>query len=455
MNRKSLIRIAIFAYAILNVVNYFWPSKLVFFASIALLIFILPQALVNMPKVNKWICIVLFVLGAVLMIYAGAGPEDWIKGFLKNGLLIALFVCAPLLNAPFTYYDYQSELKNIVKSYMQTMIPFYLLIAIPTHIFAALTGFAAFAIMYKLFLDISKLYNSEDIFVSTLGRSYSTSGFWGTSWVSVMLVVTELGIPWYRIIPVGLLFTAVSIFINLASIKLKMLKEPGRYPRLQPDKDTVVDWPKLYMMLGLAVLIVSITLVINVYTRWNLLAIVPLVAFAFPLVTALLQKKMPEYKNSFKDYFDKSLYKSQTEVTLFTAAGFLGVSLEISGVSDLIPHLIPGFLTEYPPLLIASLMLLLIIPGQIGIHPVATGTAMVAAIEPASIGMAVPTFAWTIIGAWLLSNLLSPFSALNLTLSGLSGRPSWQVGLGLNWRYGMVCLIVYSLMVSIIGPHLI
>jgi len=454
MNKNFLIRIAVFSYAFLNVLYYFFQYKPIYYLSIAVLFYVLSQAFINMPKVNKRVCIGLFVLGAALMVYAGAGPAVWIKGLGKNGLLIALFVCAPMLNMPFTYADYQSELNNVAKCYMHTMIPFYLLISIPTHIFGALTGFAAFAIMYNLFLETSKLYNSEDIFISSLGRSYSTSGFWGTSWASVLLVVTELGIPWYRIIPIGMIFSVVSFAINLFSIKLKMMKEPGRYPRLERDQNTVVHWNKIYMMLILAVLIVSVTLIINVTTGWNLLAIVPLVSFTFPLVVALLQKKIPEYKKGLAVFYDKSLYKCQTETTLFTAAGFLATALDVSGVSDKIPHLIPGFLIDYPPLLIASLMLLLIIPGQLGIHPVAVGTAMVTAIVPASIGLSVPTFAWTIICAWLLSNMLSPFSALNLTLAGLADRPSWSVGVGLSWRYGIVCLIVYTTMVSIIGPML-
>jgi hypothetical protein len=128
--------------------------------------------------------------------------------------------------------------------------------------------------------------------------------------------------------------------------------------------------------------------------------------------------------------------------------------MDVSGVSAHIPQLIPRFLINYPPLLIISLMLLLIIPGQLGIHPVATGTAMVAAIVPASIGLTVPTFAWTVICAWLLSNMLSPFSGLNLTLSGLADRPSWEIGMGLSWRYGVVCILVYTLMISVLGPIL-
>jgi len=454
MNRQIFVRISVFGFAFLSILNYFFPSPLFFYPSIIVLFCVLSQSMVNMPKVNRSVCLGLFLIGMALMIYAKASPLQWINGLGKNGLLIGLFVCAPLLHLPFNYVDYQTELKNIAKSYMHTMIPFYFLIAIPTHIFAALTGFAAFAIMYNLFLETSKLYNSEDIFIATLGRSYSTSGFWGTSWVSVMLVVSELGIPWYKIIPVGLVFTAVSIAVNLISIKIKMIKEPDRYPRLEKDPDTVVNWRRVFTMLFLAVSIVLITLFINVTTKWNLLAIVPLVGFFYPPLIALVQKKIPEYRKGLYNYYDKSLYKSQNEVTLFTAAGFLAAALEISGVSSLIPKLIPSFLIQYPPLLIASLMLLLIIPGQLGIHPVATGTAMVAAIVPSAIGLSTPTFAWTIICAWLLSNMLSPFSALNLTLSGLSNRPSWSVGLGLNWRYGLVCLVLYSIMVSIIGPML-
>ena len=99
-------------------------------------------------------------------------------------------------------------------------------------------------------------------------------------------------------------------------------------------------------------------------------------------------------------------------------------------------------------------MLLLIIPGQLGVHPVATGTTMVATIVPAAIGLTVPVFAQTIICAWLLSNMMSPFSALNLTLSGLSGKSSFYTGLKLNWRYGVVCILVYSVMILVFGPLL-
>ncbi len=452
--KDKLLRVSVFLYALLNVVYYFFSWKPIFYAAIICLFYALAVSLFNMPKVNLLVCIGLFLAAAVLMIYAKANFFQWLTGLGKNGLLIALFTCGPLLNLPFTYEDYQSELKNIAKLHMHTLIPFALLIAVPTHIFAALTGFAAFSIMYNLFLETSKLYDAEDIFISTLIRSYSTSGFWGTSWVSVMLVVSELHIPWYRVILVGLIFAVVSVGINLTSIKIAMLRHPGRYPTLAPDKDTVVEWRKIWIMFGLAVSIVLVTLVTNQSLGWNLLAIVPLVSMLFPLVCALIQNKKPQLKQGLRTYYDKSLFKARTEVFLFTAAGLLAYALDISGVGARIPGLIPHALIDYPVLLVMSLMLLVILPGQLGVHPVATGTTLVATIVPATIGLTVPTFAMTIICAWLLSNMLSPFSALNLTMAGLCGKNSWYTGLKLNWRYGLVCLALYSVMILTIGPLL-
>lgn len=452
--KNTLLRICVFAFAILNVIYYFFPWRIFFYPAIALLLYILIVSPFSLSKSGRAVVLGLFAVAIALMIYAGATPLQWMKGLLKNGLLIALFTCGPLLHLPFTYEDYQSELINVAKLYMHSLIPFCFLIAIPTHIFAALTGFAAFAIMYHLFLNTSKLYNAEDIFVSTLGRSYSTSGFWGTSWASVMLVVSELGVAWHKLILVGLVFTAVSIAINLGSVKIKLLRDPTRYPSPMPDKDTVVHWKYIRMMALLAVAIVLVTLFVNRATGWNLLAIVPLVGLVFPPVVALLQRKQQAMKEGIRRYADVSLYKCRMEVCLFTAAGLLAYALDISGVGALIPGLIPGALIGRPYWLMIALMLLVIVPGQFGIHPVAVGTTLVATVSPAAIGLSVPAFGLTVICAWLLSNMLSPFSALNITLAGLSGKSTFTTGLKLNWLYALVCLFVYAGMILLLAPLL-
>jgi hypothetical protein len=180
--------------------------------------------------------------------------------------------------------------------------------------------------------------------------------------------------------------------------------------------------------------------------------IIPIVSIIFPILCALLQKHTPEYKTGMKKYYDKSLLKVQSEVTLFTAAGFLGKALELSGVGELLPNLLPHWMYQYPALLMMALMLIIIVPSLIGVHPVVTGTALVTAIVPAAIGMSSMTFALTILTGWLLGILLSPFSATSLITSGFTGKTSWSIALGLNGKFGFACVVIFSLIISIIGP---
>lgn len=454
MLKDNILRLFVFIYAAFNLLYYFLPLDFLFHISTGILIYILVSSMIELPNSSRAAIGGLFSCSAILMISSGATWEQWITGLGKNGLLVAMFTFAPLLHLPFSFDDYQQELKNVAKAHMHTLVPFNFLIALATHMFAALTGFAAFAIMYHLFLHISRLYDAEDIFISTLGRSYATSGFWGTSWVSVALVVSELHIPWYRLIAVGTIFTLVSIVIILLSIKLKMIRNPRRFPTLTPDKDATVDWRRVWIMIGLSISIVAAILILSLISGWSLLAIVSLVGLIFPVLIALIQKKGKEYRQGTKDYASKFLIKARVNTCIFSTAGLLAYALEISKVGEKIPGLIPSAFMGVPYMLVLTLMLLIIIPGQFGIHPVATGTTLVAVIVPSMLGLTVPEFALAIICAWLLSNMLSPFSALNLTLSGLSDRSTWQTGLKLNWAYGLTCLLVYSILIFVLAPFL-
>ncbi|MBZ4653466.1 MAG: hypothetical protein JG781_805 [Peptococcaceae bacterium] len=77
--------------------------------------------------------------------------------------------------------------------------------------------------------------------------------------------------------------------------------------------------------------------------------------------------------------------KVNNEMVLFTAAGFLGKSLEFAGVSKIIPQLIPSWLSQYHFLSILFLMLIIVLVSLTGIHPVVTGSTLVGAIDPLSV----------------------------------------------------------------------
>lgn len=454
LQKHTLLRAFILFYSLLNLLYYFLPLFPLHVVNCVLILAILALSLGNLPKSSLIAVGALLLLSAGLMIYSRADMRSWMDALTRNGLLTALFTFGNLLHIPFRFNTYQMELKNVAKLYMHSILTFHLMVSIPTHTFAAITGFATLGIMYHLFHETSNLYKADDEFIATLVRSYASSGFWGTSWVSVMLVVQELHIPWPRLILLAIPFTVTAFAINLASLKLRMLRSPGCYPTLKPDSDTVVDWRKIIIMATMILIIVGTTLVANLITGWSLLAIVPLVSLIFPPLAALVQRKGQRYREELKDFGQVGLFRSRTNVCLFTAAGLLAHALDISGVGEAIGQLIPSFLTRWPALMAMAIMLLIIIPGQLGIHPVAIGTTLVTTINPAAVGLTVPSFALAIICGWLLSNMTSPFSAINLTMSGITGKNSWYTGLKLNWRYSLVCLVTFGFMIPWLSPLL-
>jgi len=114
----------------------------------------------------------------------------------------------------------------------------------------------------------------------------------------------------------------------------------------------------------------------------------------------------------------------------------------------MIPRLIPDWMSQYPALLIASIMLLMILPSLAGVHPVAIGTALATTVVPESIGLTKFSFALTIVAGWAFAIQFSPFSAVSLIAGGLVNRFPWEISLGLSGKYGVFCVILFSFILA-------
>ncbi len=445
--------IAVILFAGLRLSNYFINNSLLEYLSAGVLLFIIVQAMPKLDKSSRWVVSGLFLFGAVLLLASGASLRLWTVAFLKNANVATMLICVPLMSLPFFYEDYQSELKVVAQTKMQSMLGFCLLTSLCTHLLGVLISVGAIAIIYELLSPHAKLYKSEDTFLATIMRSYSSSGFWSPAWASMVLINSQLQVSWLSLIPIGLAFSAIFMGLDLSFIAVKIKRNPERYPRLQAEEGAVVNWRKIYTMLLLAVALIGSIILGNIVTPWDLLIIISIVAIIFPLATGLLQKHMPAYKKGMANFYGKSLIKVQSQCALFTAAGFLGKALDAAGIGAVLPRFLPDWLTSYPVLMIAAIMLLLILPAMVGIHPVATGTALLSAVTPAALGLDLMSFTLTILTGWLLATFLSPLTSTSLILSGCCGRPSWSL-LNLNKVFGPVALILFSILIAVAGPLL-
>jgi hypothetical protein len=300
----------------------------------------------------------------------------------------------------------------------------------------------------------AQLYDAHEPFLRTTMRSYCSSGFWSPAWASVIIYTVVPGVEWLKIIPAGIAFAIIFNAINLASVYIEKKRNPGRYPDIMPDEGAVLNKKMLFTMLVLALSMIGLIIVLNAATGWDIMLAVTIVSLLFPIGVALVQSHTKELKREAVKFYNQPLVKVRDQVALFTLAGFLGKALDYAGFGALLTGLLPEWLKAAPALMVCALSLLMILPACIGIHPGASGTAIVAALTPAALGLTSYTFGLTILFGWLMAIMMAPFSAVALILSAATGRNNFALSIGMNWKYCIVCLVIFSLLISFVGPLL-
>jgi hypothetical protein len=319
---------------------------------------------------------------------------------------------------------------------------------------AVMISIGAMMLSYTLMRPLAAAYNAEKPFLRTISRSYFCSGFWSPAWGTVIIYSVHTDVEWVRVIPVGVAFSLLFVAMNLLPIYLSCKRDPEQYqPSAPPPGKTTDTRMVMAVPITIALMIGSIV-VLNVTTGWDLMLVVTVVAVCFPLVSALVQRLTDAYKTQMGSYFRVSLPKVREQVILFSLAGFLGRALDISGVGLALAAMLPDWLRYTPPLMVAALVLIMMIPSFIGIHPTAMGTAMVTILEPAALGLSSYTFALAMLLGWVVANMVAPFSVVAMMLSGANGQSTFDNSLFLNWKFAVVSITVYSLLISVIGPML-
>lgn len=441
-------RLAAALFAVTYLVNYFLDSPVLDNLSVLLIIVLVVQALPDLPKPSLRVCLGLFLIGGLILILKGAPPVLWLAALVKNAGLITLFVAVPLISIPLFYDDYESELKNVALRHLSSVWGFCLLIVIISHLLGVIISIGAVPLVYQLFKNNARLYNAEKLFLAAILQGYMTTGFWSPAWASIAVVTHNLQIPWIRIVPWGILFSILCISLCLFLIHLKIRGNRALYQDLIPDTSVTVNWVKILTLVLIIACFIGAIITLDIVTSWELLVIIPFVSVLVPVLAAVLLKKGPELKTGVQNYYNNSLLKVKNEVVLFTAAGFLGKALEVSRIGELIPGLLPSWLQYYPLITVFILILIMLAVSLPGIHPIVSGSALVGAIDPLSLGLSPFVFGLIILTGWAISILLSPFSAISMIVGGLEGVPSWNISLGINLTYGVLFLLLMGGLLS-------
>jgi DcuC family C4-dicarboxylate transporter len=413
----------VFALPILFLITSFFPSDQgnILLSLCSFILFLLYLPIVK--GFAKIVALLLVGMGILVLSFYHAQPHIWLSSFSKNTDLLSLFLLVPLLGIPLRLGGYLDSIEYFFTRYISTMDQSYILTLILTYIMAIIMNLGAVPFIYQM-TNFSRDEALKKVRVIALSRGFILSIFWSPYFVSVALVTSYFKIKWIEILPIGFFMSTIGFVIGWIVFRLSDRMEMHNPIK---KKHFSIEVEKMHHRKLWGMLSISLIMVVSIFfleRLWHIsnIAVVSFVSLLLPFIYGLITRKFADLKIPMIAHFYEIAERMKVEILLFTSAGFFAQTILLSNIG----HFIPEFFSHLgimSPLGISSFIVLTtILLSIIGIHPVViVGTLSAALSTNISLLSINHLLAFTLIGCWAISVIVSPFSGLNLSLSGISG----------------------------------
>jgi len=430
MTKTKVLSALLFVYLATFIYNTFFP------ADIARYVMFVPLALVHflafgaVKRVNKVISGILTVLGVLLLAGNGAKAADWVKAWLNNAPLICLLLTVALFTIPLYFEPYHDVLNKSFARFVRSPFQFYAITLSFTTALASLLSVASLPFVYNLLKETAARYRDGAV-AKSLIRATAINMFWSPAYISLAVVMQYSGVSWFAILPSGLVLALAAYLTALAFGAAEFRGKAG--PRADGGQNGSAAI-LLKLLVQMAILMVFIA-ALQYFTGKSALVTVPRVSLTGPLLLALIFSRLGVFAARLREYFAVTLPNAYGEVILFTSFGFFGYALGMSEIKSYIPLAIQYLGFDTPLTLIALITFLTTFPCLFGVHPIITISTVAIALPPGSVALTDIQMAGALLLAYVCYGTLSPFSAVNLVIVGLTKENPLEASLRRNWLF--------------------
>lgn len=411
--------------------NSFYPREFLTILMGISVIIIFFIAFPDTGSFNRYVSLLLILIGSVILINNNGTLTDYKLGLIKNGGLISLLFSVPLLGIAFYYDDYQGFVLDLTERYMNSNYSFYYMTVLIINILGMLLNLASMPIVYQLLTNTSQNY-SKDLFYKALTRGFTANILWSPNFISVAVVIQYLEIPWQKMAAVGLLLAVVANIVGI--ILERIINKPQYRTEKFTDFSNGQKGKNVLKLIALLFLLIVFIITLESLTGKSILVVLPLVAFVFPLVLAVILTKIDIFIARFREFFNNLANKGE-EFILFSAIGYFGYALSISNIDKYITVVINelGFNNEF--ILLPFIVLVITILSLIGVHPIIGISTIAVALPVSQLPLTVAQMAAAFLLSYSLYHLLSPFSAVSLVMTDMTGESPFNANIKLNIIY--------------------
>lgn len=416
---------------------------------IIFILLVLISGLTIAKGTSLYMSIVGLVIGHIVWFSYDMGGDIWFDAITKNLPLAILFVMVPVLSIPLKYGGYLEAFNYYVSKYSHRTKSLFFILSSFVFTLGSITNLGSVRVTHVLLEDV-KFPNK--FLASVYASGFATCITWSPYFGSVNLILYYTHVSFYKYLIFGFVMGVLALIVgNLLFIRDKSLQEEVK-ANIKVISSTENDGTNKLKQLALVLIGLLVLVVIGekFFEFSNMMLLVSLIAFFYSALWSILINKFKEFLKSMKTYY-KSVLQVKNEVIFFLSVGFFGVIIAntpIKSVIEMFFKHISGFSTFF---LIETIIISIALFSCIGIHQVITVTTIALSLDPNLIGLSDISFALTLIAAWTIAMIFSPFAPFNIVVGGLLNKSAFKIGFDYNKIFGIATLILAGVYITLIN----
>lgn len=438
---RALLNGLIVALIFVFTIGQFMDLSLITVIYTVLTAFIMVASLFFSKGLPKILGMIMVVIGTLTLVFQQQPLDIWAEGMTKNLPLICLIVVVPVLGIPIGLGNYHQQIAGFTARFQDKPQFLYLFISGLFSLIAPITNVGSIFIIDAM-LEKLKLPNA------LLGRVYvrgiTSVHTWSPYFASVFLVVYSLQIPIYQYLPYGLLlsfFQVLTAFLIFKYVEMRHIEFHSIEFQADQNRKKLLELILAILMLTGLIFLLEPFIDINVSVLISLIVLI--CAFVWGTYLGFSKHFLRELNNYRKTIFPKRA----NEVNLLLTAGFFGVVLSHTRISDYIQQVWGSLASVSVLLLIFMTIVIVSCLSFIGVHQIVTISTIVATVSYDDLGIHVITMAMMLLSAWAVSTSLSPVSPIMPIVSGLLKENVYKIIVRWNLLYAVVISIVHTIII--------
>ncbi|MGE4271729.1 MAG: C4-dicarboxylate ABC transporter [Desulfitobacterium sp.] len=442
-----------FVLAVFYIANIFLSVPLITRLNFILLVYLVITSFLQVRSTARLVAYFLFVVSFSLLIYYKAPLEVWVQGIGRNLYLIVMFTLAPLLAFPIRHGGYTKALKDMFKRYTRKDSDFYFGVSFMSFFLGVMVNIGALPLMYEI-CQSSEQRKNHKLLGTSICRGITSSIIWAPNYATTALVLELTRAKWSAIFPYGVLLGISAIIVGWLNIKFNERGLNNKLVIKSNEPQDKINWLQIFELFIFTMVLILGIVLISEFTGLATVIVVSMVALIFPICWLVYLGKPEIFITEFMDnYFPNNLPRLKNEIVLFTGAGLFSTAVVFSHLGDFIPAFLVGLTGNNILLLSSAVILITILLGLIGIHPIITITIIGSTVPPSMFDNSSAFLALTLTAAWSLATTLSPSSANVISMAGLVNHSLIEVGPKWNVKYVFTVAMVFIVILNILHAY--